>query len=205
VISRRLPCGPTSVMFELDTVEQAAALATQLCDRAVPGVIEVVPGARTVLVVAQRPEQLMSIDQIVAALGAGDVPTPAGELVDVPTVYDGVDLVDVAGRTGLSVADVVDMHSTVEYRAAFSGFTPGFTYLTGLATALWLPRRSVPRPRVDAGSVAIGADFTGVYPTASPGGWHLLGHATVEMWNPSRTRPAFIVAGDRVRFVPVSE
>lgn len=190
-------------MFELDTVEQAAALATELRGRDVPGVIEVVPGARTVLVVAQRPEQLVPVDQIVAGLGDGDVPTPDGELVEVPTLYDGVDLEDVAELTGLSVSAVIDMHSTVEYRAAFSGFTPGFTYLTGLATTLWLPRRPSPRPRVDAGSVAIGADFTGVYPTSSPGGWHLLGHTTIEMWNPSRARPAFIVPGDRVRFVAV--
>ena len=126
-----------------------------------------------------------------------------GMRVEVPTIYDGDDLGEVADVTGLSVAELIELHSATEYSAAFCGFVPGFAYLTGLPALLRLPRRQNPRARVPAGSVAIGADFTGVYPTASPGGWHLLGRATVAMWDSTRARPSFIEPGDSVRFVPV--
>ena len=126
-----------------------------------------------------------------------------GPLVEVPTVYDGPDLADVAARTGTTVAEVIGLHSGTEYHAAFCGFAPGFAYLTGLPAALQLPRRADPRPKVPAGSVAIAAEFTGVYPTASPGGWHLLGHTEETIWDAARGRPSLIAPGDRVRFVPV--
>ena len=199
---RTLPYGPNAVMFEVGSTARAAALAGRLRRAAVPGVIEIVPAARTVLVEC--------IETAVARAVAGIAPTfdldhdePApGALVEVPTIYDGSDLVDVAATAGLSVVEVISLHSGTEYHAAFCGFAPGFAYLTGLPAPLHLPRRADPRPKVPAGSVAIAAELTGVYPTASPGGWHLLGHTDETMWDASRGRPSLIVPGDRVRFVP---
>jgi len=125
-----------------------------------------------------------------------------GPLVEIPVVYDGSDLAEVADATGLSVSQVVDIHSSTVYSAAFLGFTPGWAYLVGLPPSLHLPRRTTPRTAVTAGSVAIANEFTGVYPTVSPGGWHLLGHTDVQMFDVGRDKPALVLAGDRVRFVP---
>ncbi len=140
------------------------------------------------------------------ALDALLVPTasaarPEGPLVEIPVVYDGADLDEVADATGLTTDEVIELHSSQTYSAAFLGFTPGWAYLVGLAPALRLPRRSTPRTSVAAGSVAIANEFTGVYPTVSPGGWHLLGHTDERMFDVTRDKPALVMAGDRVRFV----
>jgi 5-oxoprolinase (ATP-hydrolysing) subunit B len=116
-------------------------------------------------------------------------------------VYDGVDLDEVASATGLSTEQVVETHSSVVYSAAFLGFTPGWAYLVGLPAVLQLPRRSTPRTAITAGSVAIANEFTGVYPTVSPGGWHLIGHTTSTMFDVDRDKPALVMAGDRVQFI----
>jgi KipI family sensor histidine kinase inhibitor len=130
------------------------------------------------------------------------VPRPAaGPIVEIPVVYDGVDLDEVALATGMTVEQVVDMHSSVIYSAAFLGFTPGWAYLVGLPPPLHLPRRPTPRTSVPAGSVAIASEFSGVYPTLSPGGWHLIGNTTSTMFDAARDKPALVVAGDRVRFL----
>ena len=106
-----------------------------------------------------------------------------GPVVEVPVTYDGPDLDEVARATGLSVAEVVDLHSSTPHRVAFCGFMPGFAYLVGLPSALHLARRTTPRPRVPAGSVAIAAGYSGVYPRESPGGWHLIGWTDVVLWD----------------------
>jgi len=164
-----------------------------------PGVDEVVPAARTMLV------EFRGVDR--AALEMLLVPTeaaprPHGPIVEIPVVYDGVDLDDVAKATGLSRAEVIEVHSGVVYAAAFLGFTPGWAYLVGLPEVLHVPRRATPRTAVPAGSVAIANEFSGVYPTVSPGGWNLLGHTSATMFDVDRDKPALVTAGDRVRFVP---
>ncbi len=191
-------------MIEVDDTEQAAQLATRLRSAGLSGVIDLVPAARTLLVTCSSSHTLAGVAAVAAGFVPGGDTMADGIMVEVPTVYDGEDLGSVAETTGLTVADLIDLHSSTEYDAAFCGFVPGFAYLTGLPEILCLPRRQNPRPRVPGGSVAIGAAFTGVYPTTSPGGWHLLGRATVAMWDSSRARPAFIEPGDRVRFVPVA-
>ncbi|MCW2799595.1 MAG: hypothetical protein JWQ70_1067 [Aeromicrobium sp.] len=200
---RFLPCGPTAVMIEVADTDAAAQLAAHLRRAHLSGVIDLVPAARTVLVTCASAGQLASVRGSVSGFEPGVGIERSGVLVEVPTVYDGDDLDSVAESIGASVSELIELHSTTVYDAAFCGFVPGFAYLTGLPPVLRLPRRLNPRARVPGGSVAIGADFTGVYPTASPGGWHLLGRATVAMWDSSRARPSFIEPGDTVRFVPV--
>ena len=117
-------------------------------------------------------------------------------------VYDGADLEDVAQACELTIRDVIQLHSTADYTVAFCGFVPGFAYLVGLPELLQLPRRSTPRTRVPAGAVAIAAEFTGVYPRESPGGWHLLGRTGMPLWDDSRNPPALLAPGTRVRFRP---
>lgn len=119
----------------------------------------------------------------------------------IPVRYDGEDLADVARLTGISVDEVVRIHSSGDYRVFVIGFVPGFAYLGPLDPRLVLPRRESPRKRVPAGSVAIAENQTGVYPSETPGGWHLIGRTELKMFDASRIQPSMLAVGDRVRFV----
>jgi KipI family sensor histidine kinase inhibitor len=131
--------------------------------------------------------------------------------VEVPVRYDGIDLEAVARETGLGVRGVIDLHVRGEYWVRTMGFAPGFPYLDGLDPRLHLDRRASPRDRIEPGSVAIGGPHAGIYPVASPGGWHLLGRTELRLFRPERARgecgqPSGIFAlapGDRVRFIEV--
>ena len=115
--------------------------------------------------------------------------------MEVPTTYDGPDLEDVARRWDMTLAEVVATHTSVDFVVAFCGFAPGFAYCTGLPAALAVPRHPDPRPRVPAGSVGLAGEFTGVYPTASPGGWRLLGRTDLLLWDADRDRAGDAGAG----------
>jgi KipI family sensor histidine kinase inhibitor len=123
--------------------------------------------------------------------------------ITIPVRYDGPDLAHVAKETGLSEAEVIQRHAEPEYRVYLLGFAPGFAYLGDLDPALVLPRRNARRTRVPAGTVAIGGAQTGVYPLATPGGWHLIGTTSLKMFDPAREPAALLRVGDRVRFQPV--
>lgn len=118
--------------------------------------------------------------------------------------YDGEDLDDVCRRTNLTRDDVIDLHSNREYRVQVIGFVPGFAYLGTLDERLALPRRESPRSRVAAGSVGIADLQTGIYPSATPGGWNIIGTTDLVLFNPHRTSPALLRVGDTVRFEPVA-
>ena len=123
--------------------------------------------------------------------------------VHIPVRYDGEDLAGIAERTGLTTGEVVELHSGREYHVYVIGFVPGFAYLGELHPLLVLPRRSEPRKRVPAGSVAVAEAQTGVYPFSTPGGWHLIGRTEVKMFDPGSPDPALLRVGDRVVFDPV--
>jgi KipI family sensor histidine kinase inhibitor len=97
--------------------------------------------------------------------------------------------------------EVVTTHTGTELVVAFCGFAPGFPYCTGLPERLAVPRLDAPRTRVPAGAVGLAGPFTGIYPTASPGGWRLIGHTDLVLWDTDRDPPATLVPGTRVRFV----
>jgi KipI family sensor histidine kinase inhibitor len=132
--------------------------------------------------------------------------TASGRLVEIRVRYGGEggpDLEEVARLHDLRPADVVAIHAGTEYTAFFLGFAPGFAYLGPVPASIATPRLDVPRTRVPAGSVAIAAAQTAVYPTETPGGWRLIGRTDVRPWDVRRDPPALILPGDRVRFVPV--
>jgi KipI family sensor histidine kinase inhibitor len=131
--------------------------------------------------------------------------TDSGKLHEIPIWYGGEDLAKVAESCGLSVAEVVDIHSAGEYRVGAIGFSPGFAYLGGLDARLALPRRGSPRIRVPAGSLAIAERQTAIYPQASPGGWHLLGLCPWPLFDARREPPCPLALGDRVRFFAIDE
>ncbi len=196
-----LPYGDAALLVEPD--DPATVLAVAAAAGAEPGVLEVVPAARTLLVRA-APADIARLTRRLPELGAAPAATtgPAADPVVLDVRYDGADLAGAAAELGLDPDDLVRRHAAGAYVVAFCGFAPGFAYLTGLDPALHVSRRAEPRARVPAGAVAIAGEFTGVYPRASPGGWRLLGHTDTALWDLERTPPARLVPGIPVRFRP---
>jgi KipI family sensor histidine kinase inhibitor len=134
-------------------------------------------------------------------LAVGPVEAPATDAVEIPVVYDGPDLADVARLTGLAADEVVAAHTGTPWRVAFSGFAPGFAYLVGGDPRLAVPRRERSRTSVPAGSVGLAGEYSGVYPRSSPGGWQLIGRTDAVLWDLDREPPALLRPGGEVRFV----
>jgi KipI family sensor histidine kinase inhibitor len=194
--------GERGLLVEVEDLETVHRLHAALRELDQPGVVELVPGYRTVLIVAD-PGQAEALDELAARLPHLELPPAgavAGETVEIPVSYDGEDLPEVAGLTGLDAEEVVRRHTAPEYTVAFLGFSPGFPYLVGLDPALEVPRRDTPRTSIPAGSVALAGNQTGIYPSASPGGWQLIGHTDVALFDPARDPPALLAPGTRLRF-----
>jgi KipI family sensor histidine kinase inhibitor len=190
--------GDAALLIETEAPHRLNAAVRGL---ARPEVLDVVPGAETVLVTARPGTDLGRLGAIL-----GDLPLPetyetGGEPLRVPVVYDGADLDEVAALTGLTREEVIERHTGAEYVVAYLGFSPGFGYLSGLDESLRVPRRDSPRTAVPAGSVAIAGPYGAVYPSSSPGGWRLLGRTTLRLWDPGREPPSLLQPGTRVRFV----
>lgn len=189
------------MLVEVDGLPAVHRLAAAVRAAALPGVVDVVPGYRTVLVTTDEPAALAAVRAALPDFPLPPASAARGRRVELPVVYDGPDLADVAALTGLGVEQVVARHTAPEYVVAFLGFTPGFPYLVGLDPALHVPRRRTPRTAVPAGSVGLAGDQTGVYPRASPGGWQLLGRTGAVLFDAAREPPALLAPGDRLRFV----
>jgi KipI family sensor histidine kinase inhibitor len=201
---RLLPSGSTALLVELDDLDAVLALYAALTDRPPAGVVDVVPAARTVLVVTDP--ALTTLDAAAAAVRT-TVPRPGtrpdADVVELPVRYDGADLTELAGLLGLAPAELVRRHTGQEWTVAFCGFAPGFGYLTQPGGGWDVPRRATPRTRVPPGSVALAGEFSGVYPTESPGGWQLIGRTEVAVFAVDREPAALLRPGTRVRFTEV--
>ena len=181
------------------------ALDRALQDRQPNGLLGTVPGYASLLchydpsvVDAGR------LDELIRALeGKIEAAIPSGSVVEIATRYDGPDLPEVAARTNLTPAGVVEQHAGREYLVYCVGFAPGFTYCGVLPDQLSVPRLASPRLRVPAGSVGIAGQQTGIYGVESPGGWNLIGRTALRLFDPAADPPARFKAGDRLRFVPV--
>ncbi|MCQ6556429.1 allophanate hydrolase subunit 1 [Streptomyces sp. C10-9-1] len=199
-----LPVGSRALLVELGGGEETAAFHAEVQRRRaaglLPGVGEVVPAARTVLLDGVADPSALA-QEIPRWEYAHPDDTAAGEVV-VPVRYDGPDLPEVADLWGVSVQEAARIHASAAYRVAFCGFAPGFGYLTGLPDACAVPRRATPRTAVPAGAVALAGGYTGIYPRPSPGGWQLIGTTGAPLWDPSRQPAALLSPGTRVRFVP---
>ena len=201
---RLMPYGDRAVLVDLDGTDEVLAWADALRADPPEGLGEVVPGGSTVLVVAAEGASTATLRAALEALRparAAATAGPDGGLVEIPVRYDGPDLADVAELTGLSPDEVVAAHTGQTWRVAFGGFAPGFGYLLGEDHRLRVPRRGRSRTAVPAGAVALADDYTGVYPRESPGGWQLIGHTDLTMWDLHRDPPAVLTPGARVRFV----
>jgi KipI family sensor histidine kinase inhibitor len=224
---RILPSGSSALLLELDGVQEVRDWHAALAGARLPGVVDLVPAARTLLVVVDPAGTPAVAHQVVVPVpvlddlarrvrelhpARGRRPDQQGsdwagrpEVLEVPVRYDGDDLAEVAALAGCDVAEVVRRHTDERWTVAFCGFAPGFGYLVADGGYRWdVPRHDVPRTSVPAGSVGLAGPYTGVYPRASPGGWQLIGRTTLELFDATREPPALLTPGRRVRFVDVT-
>ena len=217
---RLLDAGDAAFTVEFgDTVDPALLAAVHALDQAIaraqgagelPGLIETMPTFRSLTVffdplLTGRAELIGALRPLFDA--AEHAPPVEGRRWRLPVCYEGEagpDLADTAAAAGITVDEVISLHSGTEFRVYMLGFLPGFPFMGDLPERLRLPRRSEPRVRVPAGSVAIAGGLTAIYPWESPGGWHLLGRCPVRLFDAGRDSPSLLAVGDRVRFEPVS-
>lgn len=196
--------GEHGLLVETGDLEVSHRLDALLRARRPSGVVEIVPGPSTVLVVAPGADTARLRGELASARETAERQAAARdrerETVTVPVVYDGADLADVAAEAGISVDEVIARHTGRELVVGWLGFAPGFAYLTGLDPVLHLPRLATPRTSVPAGSVAVAGPYSAVYPTASPGGWRLLGRTGLRVWDVLADPPALFQPGTLVRF-----
>ncbi|MGL3149198.1 carboxyltransferase domain-containing protein [Microbacterium sp. A82] len=185
----------------VEATDLAEAMRMNRAWEQVPGIIERIPAARTVLV-RFDPAQVSaaSLAAALEATGTDAAHKSTKHEVVIPVHYDGEDLAEVAALLGVSPEELVTRHLAAHWEVAFSGFAPGFGYLVGDDPLFQVPRRSSPRTRVPAGAVALAGEFTGVYPRESPGGWQLIGRTDAVMWDINRDPPALLAPGAAVRF-----
>lgn len=202
---RFLPVNLDALLVELDDLPRTLALLASLRAEPIDGIDDLVPAANT-LMIGFRPTTV-SHEQLVERISRRTLTAPverASTRIEIPVDYQGEDLDDVAQILGISREEVIRRHTGSDYTVAFTGFAPGFAYLTGGHPSLDVPRRRTPRTRIPAGAVGLAGQFSGVYPQASPGGWQIIGVTTMPMWDLGRDVPALLQPGFKVRFVDVS-
>lgn len=201
------PAGDRAMLVTAPVAEFAAALR----GRAPAGVQDVLPAAETVLVTLDSVRDAEDVRRVLETIlreviAAGERPESGSALgteepVVIPVHYDGVDLAEVAYLLDMSAAEVVAAHTGTVWHCGFVGFAPGFGYLEAPDGRLDVPRRAQSRTAIPAGAVALAGGYSAVYPRRTPGGWQLIGHTDLPMWDTERDPPALIRAGAAVRFV----
>jgi len=192
------PVGADALLLEVDDPAAWFAEIWRRRDAGELDPVEIVPGAKTVLLDGLSDPAAAA--ELVRTWAAPPVPEDSdAALVEIPVNYNGPDLAAVAELWGVDERGVIDRLSSTDLRVAFCGFTPGWAYMTGLPEELAVPRLPTPRSRVPAGSVALADGYAGIYPTASPGGWRLVGRTDLTLFDPERDPPALLMPGVRVR------
>lgn len=206
--------GDQALLLQFDSTAEVLAWSDVLRDADLLGVVDIVPGSRTVLLKLDGPryqgaarQQLSKLRLAQEAVEEAAAPIDGRADVVIDVVYDGADLDEVGKLTGLSRQEIVTAHTQTPWRVGFAGFAPGFAYLVGGDERLNVPRRSEPRTKVPTGSVGLAGEFSGVYPRESPGGWQLIGRTSkdqADLWDVDREQPALLMPGQWVQFREVS-
>lgn len=211
-ITGQRPAAPASWRWigerglQVATGETTLARYEQLLSKKLPDVEDIIPADDSILLIFRRAARVPAEVWAVLAEPLADTRGVAGgKRHEIVVEYGGVagpDLPALARQAGMGEAAYIERHAAAVYTVAFLGFQPGFPYLRGLPAALQAARRATPRPRVAAGSVAIGGNYAGIYPVGGPGGWHVIGRTAAALFDPQRDAPALLMPGDQVCFVP---
>nr|WP_288812710.1 5-oxoprolinase subunit PxpB [uncultured Sphingobacterium sp.] len=206
------PLGDQALVLSFgDTISEAVnarvrQVATHIENWSQPGIIEYVPAYTTITIyydplLTSYNDLLSALQPIVRDIAENQEYKRVKK--EIPVYYNGEDLAYVAQYNGLSEDEVVRIHSEGEYLVHMLGFVPGFPYLGGMDKRIATPRKDVPRLRIEAGAVGIAGQQTGVYPMTTPGGWQIIGHTPLQLFDLSKESPSLLEMGDCVRFVPI--
>ena len=211
-----MPAGDSALVVEFGNEineavnEKVHALAKKIRQKNIPGITEMIPTFRSLLVSYNMLQISYSKLSVMLSVLSRELEMNQGahhRIVKIPCCYGarfGADLTDMERLTGLSREEIIELHSSVDYKIYMLGFLPGFVYLGGLDKRLEVPRLDTPRVRIGKGAVGIGGNQTGIYPMDSPGGWRLIGGTPVDLYDPEREDPVLLRAGEYIRFVPIS-
>lgn len=214
---RILTAGDSALLIEFgkdinpETNRKITALVQLMREQHIEGIVDVIPAFCSLLInydprvlsyeeLKERMEHLLKMETKTEATRK--------RIFEIPVCYGGEygpDIENIAEHAGLSVEEVIKIHSSKDYLIYMLGFLPGFTYLGGLDERIYTPRLASPRLKIRAGSVGIGGSQTGIYPLDSPGGWQLMGMTPVRTYDPERQTPILVEAGDYIRFIPIDE
>jgi KipI family sensor histidine kinase inhibitor len=202
------PAGDRALLVEPPDQDALAALIERLQGDSMPGVVDFLPAARTVLVTLASRTDAAGVERLLRDTWPGSAmvareSSKEAAAIEIPVCYDGADLVETAALLGLSESELIARHSGAVWRCAFIGFAPGFGYLESSEAEISVPRREQSRTAVPAGAVALAGGYSAVYPRRSPGGWRIIGTTRARMWDLDRREPALLCPGSQVRFVPV--
>ncbi|WP_315118909.1 5-oxoprolinase subunit PxpB [uncultured Clostridium sp.] len=194
-----------------DISNKVRSMMVALESNEIEGIIEVVPTYRSLMI--HYDALIIGYDDLIKELKLledklEDISLPEPEVIEIPTVYGGEygpDIENVAKHNGITVEEVIKIHSSKEYLIYMLGFTPGFPYLGGMDEKIATPRLKEPRTKIDKGSVGIAGSQTGIYPIDSPGGWQLIGRTPLKLYEPNREVPILLKAGNYIKFVPISK
>ncbi|MBC8986722.1 5-oxoprolinase subunit PxpB [Pedobacter sp. N36a] len=212
------PLGDSAIVIQFDEVispeihQQVRAVATHLDEYAFDGFLEYTPAFTSVTVYYQPwVIDYLTIKSLLEEMLEDlmeAVEMPDSTIIEIPVVYGGdrgPDLDFVARQHQLSTTEVIALHSAAEYVVYMIGFAPGFPYLGGMSEKITAPRKEKPRAVIPAGSVGIAGLQTGIYPIETPGGWQIIGQTPLQLFKVNRETPALLKAGDRLRFVAITE
>ena len=212
---RFLPAGDTGLVVEFgdridrELSERLLHLNTLVRESKIPGVVETVPTYRSLLVLydPMTTNNVRLVSAIEELLGIDGRELKPAKLWRIPACYEiehAVDLPEVAKRTARGTEEIIQLHASTLFHVYMIGFAPGHPYMGDLPDWIALPRRTDPRVKVPAGSIAISGNISVIYPVESPGGWHLIGATPIRLFDLRHDPPSLLSPGDKVRFHPVT-
>ncbi|MBR4163912.1 MAG: 5-oxoprolinase subunit PxpB [Solobacterium sp.] len=211
-----LPCGDTAVLIRFEQkidpaiLRQVTMMANAIKEAEIKGILDLIPAYASILVCIDplKTDMRSIIAEIEKLKPEKQSEKEEQRMIRIPVLYGrpfAEDLEHVAKHAGISIEEVIRIHTANTYPVYMIGFLPGFPYLGNLDERIHTPRRTEPRTDIPAGAVGIGGSQTGVYPISSPGGWHIIGQTPVKLYDSDQKQPVLLQSGDLIQFYAINE